>query len=403
MLFEPQRHETLTDIRWNPVTARSTIVAIAEDALARFSPRDLWPKHPLDHEEGDPSPPFTMLYMGATGVIWSLAWLARAGVSEARHDFTSLLDELDARNFALVEPWGHGVESLLMGRAGILLLLHQLAPSPTIADRIAASIAANASHPSLELLWGSPGTMHAALTMHERTGDERWAALFRSDAKSLAASFAYVPEAHCHLWTQDLYGTRPQYIGAGHGFAGNASALVRGRALLPADEWEQWAERIVQTTQATAIRHDSQASWPAMFEHPAPPSTKRLVQWCHGAPGIVTSLADLPDPRLDELLVAAGELVWAAGPLTKGAGLCHGTAGNGYAFLKLYRRTGNESWLERARAFAMHAIAQSERHATEYGVRRYSLWTGDLGLAVYLWNCLVAGDRWPNLDREDEE
>ena len=30
----------------------------------------------------------------------------------------------------------------------------------------------------------------------------------------------------------------------------------------------------------------------------------------------------------------------------------HGTGGNGYAFLKLYRRTGNTMWLERARAFA---------------------------------------------------
>ena len=132
-----------------------------------------------------------------------------------------------------------------------------------------------------------------------------------------------------------------------------------------------------------------------------PPSPRVLVQWCHGAPGIVTSLADLPDPQLDELLVAAGELVWAAGPLTKGAGLCHGTAGNGYAFLKLYRRTGEAIWLGRARAFAMHAIAQSERHATDYGMRRYSLWTGDLGLAIYLRNCLDGGDGWPNLDRED--
>jgi Lanthionine synthetase C-like protein len=86
--------------------------------------------------------------------------------------------------------------------------------------------------------------------------------------------------------------------------------------------------------------------------------------------GIVTSLAALPDPRLDDLLVAAGELTWAAGPLAKGPGLCHRTAGNGYAFLKLFKRTGDERWLDRARAFAMHAIAQSDRDAAEYGRRR---------------------------------
>ncbi|MEO8739330.1 MAG: lanthionine synthetase LanC family protein [Casimicrobiaceae bacterium] len=37
-------------------------------------------------------------------------------------------------------------------------------------------------------------------------------------------------------------------------------------------------------------------------------------------------------------------------PLNKGAGLCHGTAGNGYALLKFYRRTGDAIWLERARS-----------------------------------------------------
>jgi hypothetical protein len=56
---------------------------------------------------------------------------------------------------------------------------------------------------------------------------------------------------------------------------------------------------------------------------------------------------------------------------------------------------------DRARAFAMHAIAQSERHTGQHGMRRYSLWTGDLGLAVYLGNCLTGGDQWPNLDSDD--
>lgn len=400
MLFDPQRHEALTDVRWNADGARAAIAAIVHDTLARFTPGELWPTHPLDHEDNDPPPPFTMLYFGAAGVIWAVDWLARAGVSDARRDFTPMLDELAARNVAQVEPWGHGVESLLMGRVGIRLLHYRLAPSPGIADRLAASITANANHPSLELLWGAPGTMHVALAMHERTGDGSWAELFRRDAQSLAASFAYVPEAGCHLWTQNLYGEQRQLIGAGHGFAGNASALIRGRALLSRDEWAQWAERIVQTTRATALRRGAHANWPATYGLPSSAPSRLLVQWCHGAPGMVTCLVDLPDPRLDDLLAAAGELVWAAGPLTKGPGLCHGTAGNGYAFLKLFRRTGNPLWLDRARAFAMHAIAQSERHIGQHGMRRYSLWTGDLGLAVYLGNCLVGDDHWPNLDSD---
>ena len=120
------------------------------------------------------------------------------------------------------------------------------------------------------------------------------------------------------------------------------------------------------------------------------------VQWCHGAPGIVISAADYLD---EELLLAAAELTWRAGPLgpEKGPGLCHGTAGNGYAFLKTFARTGDELWLERARRFAVHALGQVERR----GHGRYSLWTGDLGVALYAADCLDGRSAYPVLDGWD--
>jgi hypothetical protein len=125
------------------------------------------------------------------------------------------------------------------------------------------------------------------------------------------------------------------------------------------------------------------------------------MQWCHGAPGIITGLACYPrhhSPTMEALLLAAGEAVWQAGPLSKGYGLCHGTAGNGYALLKLHQRTGDGLWLERARAFAMHAIGQHDTMQQQYGCGRYTLWTGDPGLALYLWHCIVAGDGVSALD-----
>ncbi len=97
--------------------------------------------------------------------------------------------------------------------------------------------------------------------------------------------------------------------------------------------------------------------------------------------------------------MAGGELTWQAGPLIKGASLCHGTAGNGYAFLKLFERTGDELWLHRARAFAMHAIGQVEQASARYGCGRYTLWTGDPGTALYLQSCVVANADIPTLDR----
>jgi hypothetical protein len=44
------------------------------------------------------------------------------------------------------------------------------------------------------------------------------------------------------------------------------------------------------------------------------------------------------------------------------------------------------NWLERAGGFAMTAIAQCAEARKDFGRGRYSLWTGDLGLAIYLWN-----------------
>jgi predicted esterase len=106
----------------------------------------------------------------------------------------------------------------------------------------------------------------------------------------------------------------------------------------------------------------------------------------------------LPSHALDAELLAAGRAVWSAGPLAKGSNLCHGTGGNGYAFLKLYERTRDATWLDRARAFAMHGIGQTDAHARRYGQMRYSLWTGDLGFAVYLWDCIRGAAAFPTLD-----
>ena len=122
------------------------------------------------------------------------------------------------------------------------------------------------------------------------------------------------------------------------------------------------------------------------------PTDPRL-QWCDGAPGIVSAAA----PYLDEqLLLGGAELTWCAGPpgMEKGSSICHGTAGNGYAFLKVFERTGDELWLGRARRFAVHALEQGKRR----GQGRYSLWTGDVGVALYAADCLESRSAYPALD-----
>jgi len=396
-LFEADRHERLSGSRWDASVARRAIDAIVHDCEEWFSSGRLWPPHPLDAESEKASAPYTMLYLGAAGTIWALDDLARRGLAAQTGPFAEALAELESLNLREIGDPPEGIESYLIGRSGVLLTRWRVRPAPEIAERLARSIAANTRNPTRELLWGAPGTMHAALAMHEWTGESRWAGLFLSSARALEDALIEGPEG-CQLWDQELYGRRSTYLGAGHGFAGNAGAIVRGLALFPLRERAEWIERIVRTTMATARREDSLANWPAW---PASARDERfLVQWCHGAPGLVTSLGTLRDARLDDVLVAAGELVWKAGPLRKGSSFCHGTAGNGYAFLKLFVRTGDQRWLDRARAFAMHAIQQSEAHAASYGMRRYSLYTGDPGLAIYLARCIAGKSDWPTLDPE---
>jgi len=168
--------------------------------------------------------------------------------------------------------------------------------------------------------------------------------------------------------------------------------------VLEADQSAFWQRCIADTIARSATQDGGAVNWRSELIVPEGRKARYLMQFCHGAPGFVICLAHFPGRELDALLLAAGEAIWTAGPLAKGPGLCHGTAGNAYAFLVLHSRTQDPRWLQRARAFAMHAVAQAEADATQHGQLRYSLWTGDLGVAVFLWDCIHAQARYPTLD-----
>ena len=400
MLFEPGRHERLLAAEWDAQHVRAAISAITRYIEEAFQPDAFWPTHPLDAKTGAPAISHKSLYLGAAGILWALWYLERAGAAQLRIEPSALIGAVDAAYQA--EPdTGAVVPSYFLGEAGILLISWRLTGSRAAADRLWNSIESNIENPTNEALWGAPGTMMAAWHMHRWTGEPRWRDLFLANVDPLWRGWSRSDSGGCDLWTQDLYGKVRQFLGAGHGFAGNILPLLSGAALLPEERREQLFDRCAETLLATAVEEQGGANWGPTIDLRA---SRMLLQWCHGAPGMVTSLRDYPTGRsaaLDALLLKAGETAWQAGPLEKGFGLCHGTAGNGYAFLTLYRRTGNPIWLERARSFAMHALGQSERMRQSHGLGRYTLWTGDPGLAVYLWHCLAGEDGMPGLDRLD--
>jgi hypothetical protein len=398
MLYDPTRHEPLRSIAWDEGRARAAIEHIVSDTEARFSADTYWPIHPRDAEGGRTRPLYA-LDVGACGVLWALHYLEAVNASRLRRSYADCVPPL----LLLNREWLASVRSTdfasyLTGDTGILLLGYRLDPTRHTALRLEELVATNLDNPARELQLGSPGTMLAALFLHQRGGEERWADLFRVTARKLWSQLIWSPEYECHYWTQDIYGGQSTYLGAVHGFVGNALPLIRGRHLLRKEEWADWERCIVNTVRRSVTTEGSLANWRGWLNVTKGRSPPMLVQICHGAPGFVVCLADLPGNALDGLLNAAGDTTWSAGPLKKGASLCHGTGGNGYAFLKLFRRTRERKWLERARAFAMHAIAQMEEDARQYGQLRYSLWTGDLGLAIYLWDCIRGSAEFPSLD-----
>jgi hypothetical protein len=400
MLYDPSRHEALLPLAWNEELARETIARVVRDTEDRFSPDRYWPLHPRDVEgDEDPDHVATTLYYGACGVIWALHYLQAVDAATLSRSYLDDLESLLSRSRAWMKSCTRQeFASYLMGDTPIAMLAFGARPEAVWADRLAALIADNLDNPARELMWGSPGTLLAALFLHEHTGDARWADLFRQTAAKLWSQLLWSPEYGCHHWTQDLYGTQSTYLDAVHGFVATASPLIRGRHLLGEESWAKWQACIASTVTRTATWDGDQANWRAQLAMPGGRAARPLMQFCHGAPGFIICLGDFPGTDLDDLLLAAGRAVWAAGPLTKGSNLCHGSAGNGYAFLKLYRRTHDPLWLDRARAFAMHGIAQTEADAVRHGQMRYSLWTGDAGFAIYLWDCVRGMAAFPTLD-----
>lgn len=399
MLHDPARHEPLRPLAWDKSQVRAAIEHIVLDTEARFTEDRYWPLHPLDRE-GDEAPEQieTPLYHGACGVFWALHYLQAVGAATLSRSYVAELDRLLARNRAWL---GGSAEreraSFMMGDTPVQMMAFGEEPTEELESALDSLIAGNLEHPSRELMWGSPGTLLAALFLHERTGKQRWSDLFRLTADKLWTQLEWSPHHLCSYWTQDLQGRKSTYLDAVHGFVATASPLIRGRHLLEAEAWSAWERCIVTTVQRTADRLGAQANWRPQLDS-ASEARKKLLQFCHGAPGFVVCLAGLPSTALDDVLLAAGEAIWSAGPLIKGSNLCHGTGGNGYALLKLYQRTRDSRWLERARAFAMHGIAQTQEDASRHGQSRYSLWTGDLGFAIYLHDCLRAEAQFPTLD-----
>jgi hypothetical protein len=368
VLYDPAAFEPLTDEPWEEARVRDGIAGIVADADTAFDPDALWPAHEWD---GYNAPlPLKNLYVGAAGVVFALDVLRRRGFADTSLDLPGValrsLERWRAEpDFMAGEHLPDPPESaLLTGETGILLVASRL--GHRLEDDLKARIRANLDNEAEDLMWGTPGTLLAAVAMG-------WDDLARESADTLASR-----RGEGGLWTQRIWGTSFKGVGTVHGLAGNV------RALLQVEDGRNESLRVESAAAlARAATHEAGlANW----------SGEGKLQWCAGAPGIVSAARDYLD---EELLLAGAELVWRAGPPggEKGHGICHGTSGNGFALLAAFERTQDELWLERARRFAVHALAQAARMPA-----RYSLFTGGPGTALFAAACLEGDARYPVLE-----
>ncbi len=398
-LFSSERHQPIGAEQWDAAAARNAIAGLsagAREALANDTP---W--HDEGEEGREPN-----LYFGTGGVCWALRQLAGRGLADTREappcPTPGDCEPVSPGYRKIFEQHGVPVShSFLLGPVGALMLAWQESGDPALLDRLDSLIGENRDHPWMENLWGAPSTTLAAVHLYEATGDARFAAQYRAGADYLWQRLEYYPERDCRLWRIPLYGGEYWLLGAGHGFVGNAFPVLRGLPLLDEKQQSDWIACIAHSVRQTAEAAPGIANWRQSLGENRPGRGDWLVQHCHGAPGVVIDLASLygkVGDDFDALLLAGGELVWRAGPLTKYPGLCHGTPGNGYAFLKLYTATGDEGWLDRARAFAAVSLQQRADKLAAGETPDYSLWNGDMGLAMYLADCLEARSAFPTMD-----
>jgi Lanthionine synthetase C-like protein len=388
VLYKPEAFEPLTDVSWDGDKVRGRVREIVADTEAAFDPDRLWPPH--EEDAPDLGRPLTTLYAGASGVIWALHRLdpqAMTSIDLGSASDRSLELWREKPDFPeRAEPPVRSHASLFFGETGPLLVAFLLHSEDKLdLEDLYVRVRENVEAPANEMMWASVGTMLVAKAMLDRTGDERWAEAWRDSAEVLLQR-----RDEEWLWTSMPFG---RGLGAAHGASTTAKVLLDGGDMLDADRREEIAQTTSDALVRHAVRENGLVNWPLVTGDDLVTDDGQIrMQWCHGAAGVVASAA----PYLEEeVLLAGAELCWQAGPpiLEKGPGLCHGTAGTGYAFLKVFERTGDERWLDRARRFAVHALEQVER-----AERRHSLFTGGIGAALFAQDCLEVRPQFPIVD-----
>ena len=401
MLWDPAKFEPLTDRPWDEAWVREQIREIVADAdAAYFDETALWPADEWDAWQ-TPTP-LKALYVGAAGVVWALDALRRRGHAESRLD---LVGRGSADAGGVARRAGPDARDRAAGSGpGRAPLRSERHPRRRVAARLRrtsspTSCTSACSRTSTTTPSRSCGARPGRCSRPARcsTGRARSAGRRRGARARRGCSSAGTRTA-CGRSSS----TAAPPGGSGRRTASSAtcSRCSAAATCSPPRRERRWSatrppcSRARLSSRTVASTGPTRTAWG---------SSGRARSGCSGAAAPRGS--SRPRRHTSTRICCSPPRRRSGGRArtapTKGANICHGTAGNGYALLKTFERTGNELWLDRARRFAVHALEQAKRARTERGHGRYSLWTGDAGVAVYAADCLDVRTRYPVLETWD--
>lgn len=100
-------------------------------------------------------------------MIWALEHLAQAGAVHKRWEFRNFVAGLAVQQVAALADSQHGMASFLIGESGLRLLEWKLTRDAEVARRRFELVQGNLHNPVCEQLWGSSGSVLAAIAMAE--------------------------------------------------------------------------------------------------------------------------------------------------------------------------------------------------------------------------------------------
>jgi lantibiotic modifying enzyme len=283
------------------------------------------------------------------------------------------------------------IATFLCGQAGVYALRAVIAHQNNMSAICSASVRQlfNMERDCLrerssEILYGKAGYLYALQFVNANlpesvlpaTADET---INRVVQSILASGRAYSKQTHQK--SPLMWRWHEEYLGAAHGLAGILYLLLQFPTFLSEDDLKD-IDAAAQWLKSLAL---SDHNYPAHVDE----ERTDLVQWCHGAPGMVAlfvRLHEVMGERGGYLAAAreAAEVVWTKGLLTKSVGLCHGTIGNAwggrYAFLALWAGTGEAHYLHKAKHFVHFALTSPHVKTIRTPDAPYSLMEGMAGV-----------------------